>query len=86
MTAKEIKRQFGYVEIDFSAYCGVCRNCRRRGSHLRCLKLGIEVKALSICRAFESRDLPLNAADHPLFVNDKTKLLTYTQEAADDKA
>lgn len=69
MTHAELKRRVGYVQPDFEETCGTCRNCTRRGCHLRCSKWGFAVVADGICRnGFEKLDAPLNEREAALLV------------------
>lgn len=68
MKQSELKRRVGYVQPEYSETCGTCRNCVRRGAHLRCNRWNFPVVADGICRnGFEHRDIPLNSSEHPLF-------------------
>ena len=67
MTQAEMKRRVGYVQPDYQETCGTCRNCKRRGCHLRCAKWDFAVVADGICRnGYEKPDAPLNTTEHPV--------------------
>ncbi|MCQ2299940.1 MAG: hypothetical protein MJZ81_07455 [Bacteroidales bacterium] len=68
MKQSELKRRVGYVQPEYAETCGTCRNCVRRGTHLRCSRWEFAVVADGICRdGYERHDPPLNAIDTPLF-------------------
>ena len=72
MTQAEVKRQTGYLDLMLTQYCGNCRNCVRKGTHLRCGRFGFSVSAFGICRAgYEAHDLPLTEQEHPLLVQNE---------------
>lgn len=69
MRAGEIKRMIGYCEPRYDRYCGNCRNCARKGTHLRCERFGIAVQSLGICRnGWGGLSRPLAAKAAPLLI------------------
>lgn len=69
MRSSEIKRRIGYFEPRYDMYCGNCRNCTRKGTHLRCDRFKIAVQALGICHnGWEGPSKPLSKAEAPLLL------------------